>query len=245
MNYENTHHWLNYIDGEWVDGERRLNVANPASNETFATVALANADDAERALASAVRCVESGALTSPRPAERVRLLLRIAAEIREVSERGMTLLFISHDLPVLAGLSDRMLVMRDGRQVELGATAQILSSPREDYTARLVAASRALDDLLQAGRFENVAGFRDETVDGLRGLALLEREELLRVGVRGGGGHEELRGWGCGGASNARCLYFQSTKTIQMINAGKRDLCGKNAETLCYRTNGRPSPTNG
>ncbi|WP_175946297.1 aldehyde dehydrogenase family protein [Caballeronia sp. BCC1704] len=92
MNYENTHHWLNYIDGEWVDGERRLNVANPASNETFATVALANADDAERALASAVRCVESGALTSPRPAERVRLLLRIAAEIREVSERGAQIL---------------------------------------------------------------------------------------------------------------------------------------------------------
>lgn len=69
---------------------------------------------------------------------------------REVNERGMTLLFISHDLPVLASLSDRMLVMRDGRQVELGATAQILSAPREDYTARLVAASRALDDLLPA-----------------------------------------------------------------------------------------------
>jgi peptide/nickel transport system ATP-binding protein len=67
---------------------------------------------------------------------------------RQVNERGMTLLFISHDLPVLAGIADRLLVMRDGRQIELGATAQILRSPADDYTAQLVAASRALDDFL-------------------------------------------------------------------------------------------------
>jgi peptide/nickel transport system ATP-binding protein len=67
---------------------------------------------------------------------------------REVNERGMTLLLISHDLPVLAGIADRLLVMREGRQVELGATAQILRSPADDYTAQLVAASRALDDFL-------------------------------------------------------------------------------------------------
>ncbi len=69
---------------------------------------------------------------------------------REVTERGMTLLFISHDLPVLAGLADRLLVMRGGRQVELGATDDILRAPTADYTAQLVAASRALDDFLPA-----------------------------------------------------------------------------------------------
>ncbi len=67
---------------------------------------------------------------------------------REVTERGMTLLFISHDLPVLAGIADRVLVMRDGRQVELGATEQILRAPADPYTAQLVAASRALDAFL-------------------------------------------------------------------------------------------------
>lgn len=69
---------------------------------------------------------------------------------REVTERGMTLLFISHDLPVLAGIADRLLVMRDGRQVELGATHDILRAPQAGYTAQLVAASRALDDFLPA-----------------------------------------------------------------------------------------------
>ncbi len=67
---------------------------------------------------------------------------------REVSERGMTLLFISHDLPVVSRVADRVLVMQHGRQLELGATAQILSEPRHPYTAQLVAASRALDGFL-------------------------------------------------------------------------------------------------
>lgn len=71
---------------------------------------------------------------------------------REVTDRGMTLLFISHDLPVVSQIADRVLVMRDGRQVELGDTATLLRSPRHEYTAQLVASSRALDDFLPAAR---------------------------------------------------------------------------------------------
>lgn len=67
---------------------------------------------------------------------------------REVRERGMTLLFISHDLPVIAGIADRVLVLRHGRQVELDTTARILHAPSDPDTERLVAASRRLDDLL-------------------------------------------------------------------------------------------------
>jgi peptide/nickel transport system ATP-binding protein len=67
-----------------------------------------------------------------------------------VRERGMSLVFISHDLPVVAGIADRVVVMRDGRVVELGETDQILTAPREEYTRTLVGASRALDDLLPA-----------------------------------------------------------------------------------------------
>ena len=70
---------------------------------------------------------------------------------REVTDRGMTLVFISHDLPVVSGIADRVLVMRGGRQVELGATAQILGAPADPYTAQLVAASRRLDDFLPRG----------------------------------------------------------------------------------------------
>jgi aldehyde dehydrogenase (NAD+) len=88
MKHEIARHWHNYIDGSWVDGERRLTVENPATAEPIATIALAGIDDAERALESATRCAESGALTRARPAQRVEWLLRIAAEIRAVADEG-------------------------------------------------------------------------------------------------------------------------------------------------------------
>lgn len=69
---------------------------------------------------------------------------------REVTERGMSLIFISHDLPVVADVTDRILVMRHGRQVELAPTERLLTAPAEAYTRTLVEASRQLDDFLPA-----------------------------------------------------------------------------------------------
>jgi peptide/nickel transport system ATP-binding protein len=67
---------------------------------------------------------------------------------REVEERGMSLIFISHDLPVVAGITDRVLVMRDGRQVELAGTRTLLTAPTAEYTRTLVSASRELEAFL-------------------------------------------------------------------------------------------------
>jgi peptide/nickel transport system ATP-binding protein len=59
-----------------------------------------------------------------------------------VSEEGMALLFISHDLPVVSRVAQRLLVMKDGRIVESGSTTALLSSPRHPYTADILAAAR-------------------------------------------------------------------------------------------------------
>ncbi|EHD23331.1 MULTISPECIES: ABC transporter ATP-binding protein [Brenneria] len=53
---------------------------------------------------------------------------------------GVAALYISHDLAVVAQLSDRIMVLRGGRQVEIGATAQILAQPTQDYTRQLLLA---------------------------------------------------------------------------------------------------------
>jgi peptide/nickel transport system ATP-binding protein len=65
-------------------------------------------------------------------------ILDLLRRVRE--ERGMSVLFISHDLAVIAELCDRVAVMRLGRIVEEGATARVLGEPMDDYTKLLVAA---------------------------------------------------------------------------------------------------------
>lgn len=58
------------------------------------------------------------------------------------TQRGMTLLFISHDIRAVAALCSHIGVMRAGQLIEEADTATLLSATREDYTRRLLAASR-------------------------------------------------------------------------------------------------------
>jgi peptide/nickel transport system ATP-binding protein len=65
-------------------------------------------------------------------------LLGMLAELRD--ELSLTLVTVTHDLGIVPQLAERIVVMKEGRIVEQGSTAQILEDPREDYTRRLVAA---------------------------------------------------------------------------------------------------------
>ena len=61
--------------------------------------------------------------------------------LRELRDRdGMSVLFISHDLAVVAELCDRVAIMRDGRILEQGPASTVLSAPKDPYTADLLAA---------------------------------------------------------------------------------------------------------
>lgn len=55
---------------------------------------------------------------------------------------GLTTLLITHDLGVVAETADSVVVMHDGRVVEVGTTEDIFLRPREPYTRRLIAASQ-------------------------------------------------------------------------------------------------------
>jgi peptide/nickel transport system ATP-binding protein len=61
------------------------------------------------------------------------------------SELGVAYLFISHDLGVIYHVSDRVLVMKDGRVVESGSAEQIFNAPQAEYTQNLLAALPRLD----------------------------------------------------------------------------------------------------
>jgi putative phosphonate transport system ATP-binding protein len=55
-----------------------------------------------------------------------------------VSELGLAVIIVTHDLAVARLLSHRMVVMRHGRVIETGLTDQVLDDPREPYTQLLV-----------------------------------------------------------------------------------------------------------
>lgn len=54
--------------------------------------------------------------------------------------RGLTMIFISHDLTVVRHLCQTIAVMEHGRLVEMGSVHDIFDTPREPYTRRLLAA---------------------------------------------------------------------------------------------------------
>jgi len=55
-------------------------------------------------------------------------------------ETGMSILYISHDLPSVAGICRRIAILHEGEIVECGPTEQIFASPRHAYTRRLMSA---------------------------------------------------------------------------------------------------------
>ena len=72
-------------------------------------------------------------------------ILKLLADLKR--SRGMALVLVTHDLAALAGVADRVLVMRAGRIVESGPVAQVLKSPREPYTQQLLRAAQAVTTL--------------------------------------------------------------------------------------------------
>ncbi|MFF4122529.1 ATP-binding cassette domain-containing protein [Microbispora rosea] len=65
-----------------------------------------------------------------------------------VKERGMALLFISHDLAVVSRIAERVIVLKDGVAVESGNVGEVVNAPRHPYTRELVGSARRLDGAL-------------------------------------------------------------------------------------------------
>ncbi|MFF0163870.1 dipeptide ABC transporter ATP-binding protein [Streptomyces sp. NPDC005263] len=66
-------------------------------------------------------------------------VLRLVDDLRR--ERDLACLFISHDLAVVRGIADRVVVLRGGVVVEEGPTEAVFSDPRHPYTRQLMAAA--------------------------------------------------------------------------------------------------------
>lgn len=79
------------------------------------------------------------ALDSVSKQEIVQLLMRLRGE------KGFTMLIISHELPVIAAMTSRVLVMYSGNILEEGATKELLKNPLHPYTRGLIYSSPAVN----------------------------------------------------------------------------------------------------
>nr|WP_152825840.1 ABC transporter ATP-binding protein [Fertoeibacter niger] len=81
----------------------------------------------------------------PTTALDVTTQIEVLAAIKEaIRDTGVAALYITHDLAVVAQVADHIMVLRQGRMVEYGTTAQIIETPQEAYTQALVSV-RSID----------------------------------------------------------------------------------------------------
>lgn len=72
-------------------------------------------------------------------------ILKLLLQLQE--ERGLSMLFITHDIAVAGKVADRIAVMLEGEIIEEGPSHKILTQPRQDYTRQLVSSASALEEL--------------------------------------------------------------------------------------------------
>lgn len=72
-------------------------------------------------------------------------ILKLLLNLQE--HRGLSMLYITHDIAAARKVSDRIAVMLEGRIIEEGPSNEIVTVPKQDYTKRLLGSASALHDL--------------------------------------------------------------------------------------------------
>jgi len=120
-------------------------------------------------------------LDEPTTALDVTVQAQVLAVLRELRARtGMAMIFVTHDLSVLAAIADRVAVMYAGRVVELAPAAQLYAAPRHPYTAGLLHSMPRLDAPLYE-RLPAIPGQPPRPGDDTVGCAFAPRCPLVHA----------------------------------------------------------------
>jgi ABC-type oligopeptide transport system ATPase subunit len=123
-------------------GELLEEVGLPEDFRKRSPSALSGGQRQRVATARALACQsELVVLDEPTSALDVLVQARVLKLLKELKDkRGLTYLFITHDLSVVRNIADRVAVFEKGRIVEIGSTDAIFTNPQHAYTRRLIGA---------------------------------------------------------------------------------------------------------
>ena len=157
-------------------------------------------------------------------------ILRLIDDLQR--EQGCAVLFITHDMGVVAEIADDVLVMHQGVAVEQGAADQVLRRPQADYTRMLLAAVPSMtppparaeptgEPLVRAERVGKIYSSRDWLGRARHTHALQNAAFALRAGQTIGIVGES----GSGKSTLARCVMRLIDPTSGMIHWGEHKIC--------------------
>ena len=135
---------------------------------------------------------------------------RVASQILDLldrlrRERGLALLLISHDLAVIGGRCDRVVVMYAGRAVESAPAAQVFEAARHPYTAALIGASPGLAGVAPKSALRDIPGQLPAPGSLGSGCAFAERCAMARPACQ-----QRPPAWTALTAQHSvRCLQFE------------------------------------
>lgn len=123
-------------------GQLLEEVGLPAEFRKRSPAALSGGQRQRVAIARALACQsEVVVLDEPTSALDVLVQARVLKLLNELREkRGLTYIFITHDLSVVRNIADRVAVFEKGRLVELNPTDTVFANPQHPYTRRLIGA---------------------------------------------------------------------------------------------------------
>ena len=99
---------------------------------------------------------------------------QILKEIKKVQELlGLSLIYISHDIAVIAEMTDKMAVMYAGRIVEKGPTSEIFSNPQHSYTKSLLASTPSV--VGEKVKLNSLEGEPPSLIDQIEGCSFAPR----------------------------------------------------------------------
>jgi microcin C transport system ATP-binding protein len=125
----------------------QVGIPQPASRVTAYPHEMSGGQRQRVCIAMALACSPQLLIADePTTALDVTIQAQILELLKELQrQRGMAVLFITHDLGLVRELADRVVVMRRGEKVEEGAVAEVFANPQHAYTRALLACRPSLD----------------------------------------------------------------------------------------------------